>query len=547
MSAVPASSKGSNALSTIMTDTKPEVLGLLDSLDRVAVSAGRSDMSTRLDTARDRFTDNTIPMLVIGQSGAGATSVTERLAPARGTLRLTDMPGISASRPSTAGEALRLVTMSDAVLFVTDASQEFTAPELEFMQQVHQLCPMVVCVLTKIDMYPHWMDIQRADRAHLSNIGLGTPILPVSAVLASAADEFGDEQLHAESGFPQLIEYLSSTLVDHREVLAAAGLSRDIGTVADHPSLALRTERSALLDPSNSAAVVKQLESARAAADSLRQRTSSWQYTLTDGAIELMTDIEHDLRDRLRTVVREADTDIAKSDPAPRWSEFESFMDQRVSTAVRENFVMAHTRSIELAQRVASRFVDDGNVALPSIHIDDVSDVLAPVTALDSLESGKAGIVQRVISSMRGSYGGILMVGLATSLMGMALVNPFSIGAGVLLGANTFREDRKARTTRRQAEARVAVSKLMDDVVFQVNKESKHRLRHVQRTLRDHFTQVATDMLRSVDDSLRNAQKAASLHENSRSTRIAEIDSLVSDIASIRSGTAHLVSRKELA
>ncbi|SNT31270.1 hypothetical protein [Rhodococcoides kyotonense] len=461
-----------------------EVSNLLDSLEHAAAAAGRHDMSDRLDSARKRFFDSTVRVLVVGQPGADASSTSDFLRAELGDLQLTEVPGLSARHPSNAGEALSLVTVSDAVLFVTDASQEFTAPELDFVRQIHALCPFVVCVLTKIDSYSQWKDIQGANRAHLTEAGLGLPILPVSTALKSASDDFDDDELRIESGFPQLIEFLSGTVVQQQDVLARIAFSNDIGSIADHLSLALRTEREALIDPANGAATVAQLERARAEADALRQRSSSWQYTLTDGAVELMTDIEHDLRDRLRAVVRDAEADIAASDPAPRWADFESFVDQKVATAVRENFVMAHTRSVELARAVALRFADDGDITLPSIHIDDVSDVLAPVTALDALESGKAGIVQRVISATRGSYGGILMVGLATSLMGMALVNPFSIGAGVLLGANTFREDRKARTARRQAEARVAVSKLMDDVVFQVNKESKHRLRHVQRTLR---------------------------------------------------------------
>ena len=163
---------------------------------------------------------------------------------------------------------------------------------------------------------------------------------------------------------------------------------------------------------------------ARTAADQLRQRSANWQHTLADGAIELMTDIEHDLRHRLRTVMRAAEQDIGTSDPAPRWEEFGSWLDGEIATCVRENFVMAHTRSLDLARSVAHRFAEDGKVPVPALRIDNVDHVLEPVNTLESLESSQ-GFTQRVLSSMRGSYGGVLMVGLVTSLAGLALVNPF--------------------------------------------------------------------------------------------------------------------------
>ena len=44
---------------------------------------------------------------------------------------------------------------------------------------------------------------------------------------------------------------------------------------------------------------------------------------------------------------------------------------------------------------------------------------------------------------------------------------------------------------KRRAEAKAAIRRFADDVSFQVGKESKDRLRLVQRLLRDHFTDIA--------------------------------------------------------
>ena len=549
-------------------ETTASMTALLSQLAALTRTAGRGDLLTRLSHTESRLTDPRTRVVVLGLTDKGVSSVAGALvdadvsATARSRnepvvveygpvasdpdstvtlphdllaegLVLVDAPGFSGHAPARAADTLALVPTADAVLFVSDASQEYTEPEVALLTQVHKLCPMVICVVNKIDFYPRWADIQKANRTHLQNVDLALPLLPVSAMMHADALEAGDDALDVESGIPQLVDYLRSQVVAKADVVLRNSVIADVRTVTDHLSLSLSSELDALRDPQRGAALVEQMTRARAAADQLRQRSANWQYTLVDGAIELMTDIEHDLRHRLRTVIRAAEEDIGKSDPAPRWEEFGSWLDSEIATCVRENFVTAHTRSQALALSVAQRFAEDGRVPVPALRVDNVDHVLEPVNTLESLESAQ-GFTQRVLSSMRGSYGGVLMVGLVTSLAGLALVNPFSIGAGVLLGANTYREDRKARTARRQAEAKVAVSRLMDDVIFQVGKESKQRLREVQRVLRDHFTDLANEMLRSVDDSLRAATDASKMHDDHRATRSAQIRTELDTLRQIR-------------
>jgi hypothetical protein len=143
---------------------------------------------------------------------------------------------------------------------------------------------------------------------------------------------------------------------------------------------------------------------------------------------------------------------------------------------------------------------------------------------LADLESGRIGITQKVLVGMRGSYGGVLMFGLITTMMGMALVNPISIGAGVLLGTKAYREDKQAQVLKRRAEAKAAIRRFADDVSFQVGKESKDRLRLVQRLLRDHFTDIAEQALRSINESLRATQEAAQLESSEHAARIKRLE-----------------------
>jgi len=150
--------------------------------------------------------------------------------------------------------------------------------------------------------------------------------------------------------------------------------------------------------------------------------------------------------------------------------------------------------------------------------------------------SAKASVMAQLLTVMRGSYGGLLMVGLLTSLLKMPLVNWYSAAAALLLGANALWDDRKARKQRHQGEAKVSVARLMDDVVFQVGKESRNRLRAVQRALRDHFTDIATEVLRAADERLRVAEAAYGKYGDQREERIADLEVQLGKLGGLRSG-----------
>jgi hypothetical protein len=63
----------------------------------------------------------------------------------------------------------------------------------------------------------------------------------------------------------------------------------------------------------------------------------------------------------------------------------------------------------------------------------------------------------------------------------------------------------------------------MDDVVLHVGKESKDRLRQVQRLLRDHFTEIADEMRRTLTDATAAAQNAARADSSQRDERLRQL------------------------
>ncbi|MBM4588777.1 Isoniazid-inducible protein iniA [Rhodococcus hoagii] len=455
-------------------------------------------------------------------------------------LVFVDTPGAGGHGNPHAAATLGLLPGADAVLVLSDASQEFTEPELAFLRQVTGLCPAVACLITKTDLYPHWRRIVEADAGHLTRAGIDVPLLPVSSLLRSHAMRLDDRSLHDESGFAALYDFLRERVVDH----AAGGLRRavslDVHAVVEHLMLSLGSELAALRDPAKGAAAVAELQRAKAVTEELQKKTSRWQQTLADGIADLASDIDHDLRDRLRQVTREAERAVDECDPGKEWDELGEWLEQQIAQSVGDNFVWAHERALWLAEVVAEHFADAGTVELPHLDVGDLDSVLDPVAALSDLESGRIGIAQKVLVGMRGSYGGVLMFGLITTLMGMTLLNPISVGAGVLLGTKAYRDDRETRVVKRRADAKVAIRRFTDDVSFQVGKESKDRLRLIQRLLRDHFTAIAEQTLRSLGDSLRAAQEAAKVESTGRTRRAGEVEQQMAVLETLKSRAAQL-------
>jgi len=246
-----------------------------------------------------------------------------------------DTPGVGGLGSTHGAATMGALPRADAVLLVSDAAQEYTAPELDFLASAKQLCPNVACVVTKIDLYPQWRRIVELDRGHLNAAGESSRIFPVSSTLRLHAlrtqDTDTQQQLMEESGFVELIHYLQREVVGHADDLDRRSVSQDVLGVAEQLVTSFRSELAAQEDPERAAALIEQLKQAKQRADDLRQRSARWQQTLSDGVQDLTSDIEYDLRDRLRSISREAEHVIDQSDPKDTWDQLTSWLEQLYS------------------------------------------------------------------------------------------------------------------------------------------------------------------------------------------------------------------------
>ncbi len=450
----------------------------------------------------------------------------------KGGLRLIDSPGVGGLESTRSLSTLASLASAHAVLLVSDASQEYTEPEVQFLKHALRVSPNVAAVLSKTDIYPEWRQIQTIDRSHLGDVGR-IPLFAVSSDLRMLAADHQDAELNDESGFPSLVAHLRRNVVDRAAAINQRAAVHDVNTVVDQMGMSLKSELSALLNPQDTPRMIAQLEDAKARAEDFRSRSSRWQITLNDGIADLMADTEHDLRDRLRKVQRDAEASIDEGDPGPIWDQITEWLDQRVNTAVAETFVWMNERADWLSAQVAEAFIAGEN-EIPLIDVGDTQGLLDPVENIQQIGEGRLSAAEKVYIGVRGSYGGVLMMGLATSLIGMSLINPLSLLVGVLVGRKAFKEDMGMRLTRRQMEAKNIVRRYIDDVTFQVGKQLKDRLRLVQRVSRDHFGGIADELHRSLSDSVLAAKQAATTFTADRDGRIKQLQTQLQRIESLR-------------
>jgi hypothetical protein len=436
---------------------------------------------------------------------------------------------------------LAAAEQADTVLFASAATAELSGAELDLLTRISAACPNIIVALTKIDLVPRWRQVAERNLTLLTEARVPARQIPLSAALRMAAAEHGDTAINAESGFPELISCLQRQVTGKSDEVAP----RTVGVACGQAVANLVTDvRTAIATPlvTRTPDVEAQLADAQRAMDELRRRTSRCQTVLADQMVDLTADVEHDLRDRTRRILREVDRIFDDADPRSAWDSFERWLRDSLTEAAESNLGWLVERCQWVADRVIASFPSEqedapanallagaGNgpealLAGAGIGTDEVGELDVP--KLDPFGAG-----QKIFTGLRGSYGGVLMFGLITSLAGLPLINPISLGAGAAFGGKTIKDESDARLKRRQAAAKATAQRHIDDVFLACGKETKDLGRQVQRVLRDHITERAEDLAQRIAESSRvarqTAQSAAAEREQRRQRLATRLEELV--------------------
>ena len=414
----------------------------------------------------------------------------------RSGLVLVDMPPLDgAAEPGYAEAGL---DGADAVLMVSDARREITRTELDFLVRAGRSCPQVLVVLTKIDLSPDWRRTAQRNREHLAEAGLPAHVLPVSADLRLRAAKTDDRALNAESGFAELVACLQQYAATKAERIAphtaAAVTTRVLESLAE-PLLAQRS------------AAAGQLEDLQRSLERLRRQSARWQNGLADDIADLASDVEYDLRDRTRRIIRTVDEFFDTADPAEVWDAFTPWLEENLRNAAEANFGWLVERSHWIAARIARDLAAYRADVLPDSTFWMPDQVFDSMSELERPSFGHFSLAQKLFTGLRGSYGGVVMFGLLTSLAGLPLINVVSIGAGAAFGGKTLRDEGGSRLQRRQAIAKATVQRHIEDFFLKFSKECRDVARQVHRALRDHFSGLLEQLQDGLVEAARDAQR----------------------------------------
>jgi len=447
-------------------------------------------------------------------------------------LVLVDTPGVGGLGSLHAAASLAAISMADAVVFVTDAAQELTRSELEFLRQARGLCGSVVCVVTKTDFYPAWRKIRDLDRGHLRTLA-DIDVFAVSSTLRARAAKTNDTALNAESGFPDVVRWVTERVGKGAADQVAANAAGDVLGICEQISAQFEAERAALVDPAAAQRVIAGLTATKTKVEALKTAAAKWSQTLNDGIGDLNPDVDHDLRSRIRVVLQEADDAVELSDPADTWPQMEAWLRSRISYELLANYTLLRERADALSEEVAEHFREASGEVFDQLGVYNPTPLVSDRRVehqieLDRMKAGKQAMV-----ALKSAYGGALMFTMLAAMTGITL-GPIAAGIGLVMGHKGLREEKKRQLTQRRTQARNAIRRYCDEVSFVMGKDSRDTLRRIQRQLRDHYSGLAEELNRSNTEALFAATEAAKRNQAEREARLKNIDAELTRMRQLR-------------
>lgn len=438
-------------------------------------------------------------------------------------ITLVDTPGSGTLAAGYGAATLAFLQTADALIFITDASQEFTAPEVEYLKAASERCSAVLIVMSKIDLYPAWRRILEINQGHLRDAGIQGEIIPVSAMLRDLALSSRDRQMNDESGIPRLLEAVKSQILDLAERRAALSALRNVRNAAEQMAATYRSEISILEDPEGAGEALTRLEEAKERVNHLRSAGSRWATVMNDGFTALAANVDYQFRSNVRAIQRAIEDEIESMNPAAQWDQITERLQRDVARTVEGAFNTIDDDVGKLRDTIFTLLQDETD-ELAHLTTDDVQINVYNMWVERELETTSS--VQKVfkgLNAMRGSYMGLLMVGMLGNFVGLAAIGPVLLGAGVLFGGRQFMEERKRDVTRRRQQARTFVRQYIDDVQFEVGTRIRETTRDFQREMRDYFTDRIGELVRTYTEAIQGTQKSLQQDQQSREARLKDL------------------------
>ncbi len=461
-------------------------------------------------------------------------------------LVIVDTPGMGGLGAGHAAATLAFLPFADGLIFVSDASAELSAPEVDFLRRATELCPTVLFALTKIDLFANWERIADLDRGHLDRQGLAVPLVAVSSTVRAEALARKDRELNDRSRFPSLVKELGDQVVAPAKATAAARSAGDAKAIAAMVRSGLEAEKAVLGDPAATKQALERLEAAKQRLEHLRGPAARWSTIVGDRTADLSNNVMFEFRAGMRTISKNMDEIVETLSKGDAWDDMVRDLQADVADEVTRAFVTLEQGRIDIRDEVVETLGDDELRVELGQGTDsqwfDVSD-LWQGKALDVARSGRKRALDQSLTGIKGAQGGIMMFGMLGQFLPAAAgallaTNPVLLGIGALFGTMGLAEDRKRKVAARRQMARTQVRQFLDDVQFEVGNQLSTVVRDIQRELRDEFTSRLGELQRTCTDAAKRAQDDAQRSQAERTKRGGELDQYVGALKKVEATLA---------
>jgi signal recognition particle receptor subunit beta len=443
---------------------------------------------------------------------------------------LVDMPGAGGIESASGFITTAELATADAAVFVTDASQELTAHELERLAAVAAAVPSVVVAFTKIDFYGEWRRIRDIDIGHLARAGFEMQLVPVSAHLWSLARQLDNDIVADESGIPGLREIISRLREEQAdsdgltepalEALEALATLRDAAT-ADL----------AAVDAGGSRAAIADLEDSLRRAEALKLDIAEWRRVLHDDINELEHDLGQELNRKRDEIYSEASQRIDDTDPAESWEQIEGWVGQRRTQLVTEMFDFLGDRAAFIKQDVVSRMSEaESELAEGDLAERESAGIDLNLAALTRQQDESRGA--RALTSTWAVGEPILAISqlASVSIQGMVV----AAVAGLLFFKKTHKRRKVRQLEARRAEAKRNLEDHLEEVAERLLPELQRVKDKLARALRDEGLRRIGEVELSIRDALQSARHAAESDEETREARKHELNETLEALGALQ-------------
>ncbi len=459
--------------------------------------------------------------IVIGAEVAVAASLLPKMS-------LIDTPGVGGLDGGHAALAAGVAAKASVLLFVSDAGQPLTAPELAFLARAATSVETVVFAMTKVDAYPvGWREVLAENRELLRRHAprfAAAEMVPVSSTFATQASRLPDGDLRramAEaSGVHRLAEVLNAYAVAG-DRLAVANAARVARTGLDQVVVRLRVRRSAVAGDATDRA---ELAAERARLAELRERQQRW--TL---------DLERDLGNLRRGVVEDVTGRLVEL--RHRWERrFDSERRLLVPSVAKETMAQVCSELQAVAAEVAAGFEQRLRMLITESYGLTAREVPAHLgrdlggTRPRARPQGNrlTGLLDPSLASTA-----LLGAGVAAKLpivaaAGLGFIAPISIAVGgAWLAVNVAYRAVRAGRTQMRAWLAETVNAMQSDLAAAADAALREAKPEIVLGIR----RFLADAIAGLDAAIREADRAAAADDGERRQRIEALDRHLAAVA----------------